>query len=212
MKQKGDQDKKKKRASSQTRSTFSIDEKIYRYPEDADVIISELKKARTRYAKKDYETGESIYFYNVPAAFDIEDSSFRIHVPGEDKEEKKHGGRKFSTMYVWQFAINGKCIIGRTWSEFLGLCSQIEEYTSPNKRLIIYVHFLNHEFSFIQKLFEWEKVFCKAERSPIFATTITGLEFRDSFILTGKSLEKSAEDLQKYKIKKLSGDLDYNLI
>ena len=84
MKQKGDQDKKKKRASSQTRLTFSIDEKIYRYPEDSGIIISELKKARTRYAKKDYETRESIYCYNVPAAFDIEDSSFRLHVPGED--------------------------------------------------------------------------------------------------------------------------------
>lgn len=212
MKQKGDQDKKKKKDSSRTRSTFSIDERIYKYPDDTEIIIEELKKAKTRYAKKDYETKERIYYYNIPAAFDIEDSSFRIHVPGEDKEEKKNGGRKFSTMYVWQFAINGKCIIGRTWPEFLRLCSQIEEYTSQNKRLIIYIHFLNHEFSFFQKYFEWQKVFCKAERSPIFATTTTGLEFRDSYILTGKSLQKSAEDLQKYKIKKLSGDLDYNLI
>lgn len=188
-----------------------LDETVYKYPEDADVILSQLDDAPTIYYKRQRPYGQ-IYYYNIPASFDIEDSSFRQHVSDETPEETKQGGRKFSTMYVWQFSINGKVIIGRTWEQFEELIDKIHEIVDIRHRLIVYVHYLGHEFSFIQKRFDWDKVFCSSERTPIYAITTGGVEFRDSYILTGKSLEKSAEDLTKYKVKKLSGDLDYNLI
>lgn len=192
-------------------SRCELDETVYKYPKDANVILSQLENASTVYYKRQRPYGQ-IYYYNIAASFDIEDSSFRQHVSDESSEETKQGGRKFSTMYVWQFSINGKVIIGRTWEEFEELIKKIHEIVDIRHRLIVYVHYLGHEFSFIQKRFDWDKVFCSSERTPIYAITTGGVEFRDSYILTGKSLEKSAEDLTKYKVKKLSGDLDYNLI
>lgn len=195
----------------QQASKCELDETPYKYPEDVNVILSQLDNAPTVYYKRQRPYGQ-IYYYNVPASFDIEDSSFRQHVSDENRQERKHGGRKFSTMYVWQFSINGKVIIGRTWEEFEDLIKKIHEIVDIRHRLIVYVHFLNHEFSFIRKRFDWDKVFCSSERTPIYAITTGGVEFRDSYILTGKGLEKSAEELTKYEVKKLTGDLDYNLI
>jgi hypothetical protein len=203
--------KSKKSFQKQQAFSFEIDETVYRYPEDAGVILAQLDDAPLVYYKKQKPYG-NVYYYNIPASFDIEDSSFRMHVSEETQDETKQGGRKFSTMYVWQFSINGKVIIGRTWEEFEELISKIHEIVDPQHRLIVYVHYLGHEFSFIQKRFNWDKVFCSSERTPIYAITTGGVEFRDSYILTGKSLEKSAEDLAKYKVSKLSGDLDYSLI
>ena len=38
------------------------------------------------------------------------------------------------------------------------------------------------------------------------------IEFRDSYILSGYNLENTAKNLNKHKIKKLVGDLDYHLV
>lgn len=140
---------------------------------------------------------------NVPAVFDIEASSFY-----NDKNEKR------CCMYAWVFGINGKCVRGRTWREFLDLTKTLQEFysLSPTKRLIVYVHNLSYEFQWIKKLFEWEKVFSVDTRKPVYAITKTGIEFRCSYILTGYSLAKLGENLMKYKVKKMVGGLDYNLI
>lgn len=188
-------------------NTFVLDEHPYIFPDDEPVILDELMASSEVFYKRQRNVG-SIYYYNIPASFDIEDSSFRLDIPMNGKMEHA----KISTMYVWQFSINGKVIIGRTWDEFKKLISDIEEIVSFNHRLIVYVHYLGHEFSFIQNQFQWEKVFCSSERTPIYAITKGGVEFRDSYILTGKSLAKSADDLNKYKVAKMSGDLDYTLI
>ena len=164
-----------------------LDETVYKYPEDVNVILSQLENAPTVYYKKQKPYG-NVYYYNIPASFDIEDSSFRMHVSEETQDETKQGGRKFSTMYVWQFSINGKVIIGRTWEEFEELIAKVHEIVDPQHRLIVYVHYLGHEFSFIQKRFNWDKVFCSSERTPIYAITTGGIEFRDSYILTGNLL------------------------
>ena len=117
-------------------------------------------------------------------------------------------------MYEWSFCIYGYVIIGRTWEEFIelykGLSNRLN--TSLNNRLIIYVHNLSYEFQFIRKRFEWESVFSLKERKPIKATTIEGVEFRCSYLLSGYSLETLAKTLKTYKIRKLKGDLDYRII
>mgnify|MGYP003292198939 CR=1 FL=1 len=46
------------------------------------------------------------YYYNIPAAFDIEVSSFY------------QDGDKKACMYVWQFGILNWVTYGRTWEEF----------------------------------------------------------------------------------------------
>lgn len=118
---------------------------------------------------------------------------------------------KHSIMYVWQFAIQGKVIIGRTWSEFCELIEKISKHTSLDNRMIVYVHNLQFEMQFIRFYLNWHKVFSISPRKPIYAITEDGIEFRCSYLLTNYNLETLAKNLQIYKIRKLVGDLDYSL-
>ena len=153
-----------------------------------------------------HKSNTQIEYYNIVFAFDIETSNF---IDPKDKENNKR-----SIMYIWQLAINGRVVIGREWHEFLYAVNTIVERLElyKNKRIIIYVHNLAFEFQFIRKMFEWQKVFAIDNRKPIYAITKQGVEFRCSYILTNYSLAKLGEQLHKYKVSKLVGDLDYNLI
>ena len=139
---------------------------------------------------------------------EIETSSFT------EKPSKKDMNDKRSVMYIWQLAINGRVIIGREWAEFIDVMDRIVEKLGLEKytRAIIYVHNLAFEFQFIRYMFPWQKVFAIDKRKPIYGITETGIEFRCSYILTNYSLEKLGEQLHKYKVKKLVGDLDYTKI
>ena len=117
-------------------------------------------------------------------------------------------------MYAWVFGINGKCVYGRSWNEFLELTTTLIETYNLNlkKRLIIYIHNLSYEFQWFRKYFQWYKVFSLEQRKPIYAITKDGIEFRCSYLLSGYNLETLGENLTKYKVEKKVGDLDYNLI
>ena len=143
----------------------------------------------------------NIYF-NVPAAFDIETSSFYI------------GSEKAACMYLWAFGLNGGCLYGRTWEEFTNLCNQLTDILalSDTKKLIIYVHNLAYEFAWIAKRFEWNNVFSLKMRKPVKAITNSGIEFRCSYLLSGYSLEKLGDELRRYKTAKAVGALDYSKI
>lgn len=142
---------------------------------------------------------------NLPFSFDIETTSF----------ERENNGKteKLATMYVWQFGINGYVIIGRFWSEFIEMIKTISKVLqlNENKRIIVYIHNLSFEFQFIRKMFDWINVFSIEERRPLYALSVDGVEFRCSYLLSGYNLATVAKNLVKYKIKKLVGDLDYNL-
>lgn len=145
------------------------------------------------------KTNKKIIYFNVPAAFDIETSSFYIQ------------GQKQACMYLWSFGLNGGAVYGRTWSEFLQLCGQLSDVLSlsDTKRLIVYVHNLSYEFQFFCKWFEWESVFALDIRKPVKALSALGIEFRCSYQLSGYSLAKLGDELQHYRVKKLIGALDY---
>lgn len=140
--------------------------------------------------------------YNVPASFDIETTSFYQE------------GQKRATMYIWTFSICGYIIQGRSWVEFVDMCSTLSDLLKLDDkcRFIIYVHNLSYEFAFMCNWFEWTKVFAVDERKPVYAITSTNIEFRCSYILSGYSLSKVAENLHSFDIKKLKGDLDYNIM
>lgn len=143
-------------------------------------------------------------YFNVECAFDIETSSVMLE-----------NEQKFAFMYEWTFGIKDKNFIcyGRTWEEFKILCRQLQEYFLLDSEhiLVVYVHNLSYEFQFMRKYFNWLNVFAVDERKPVKALCSYGIEFRDSYILSGYSLEKLAENLVSHNIKKLVGDLDYNL-
>ena len=152
--------------------------------------------------EKKKEKDEYVYYLDVIASFDIETSSFEID------------GNKSGCMYIWMLCIEGKVTIGRTWEEFTTTINKIVDFynLNENRRLIIYVHNLAFEFQWFCKYFEWVNVFARDKRKPMKALNSLGIEFKCSYILSGCSLEKMAQDLTKYKVKKLVGNLDYSLI
>ena len=141
-------------------------------------------------------------YINVPCAFDIEVSSFY------DGDEKR------ACMYIWMLGIGGYCVVGRTWNEFRNVIDYISDYLGLSKDLILvlYVHNLSYEFQFIKDMFEWEKVFAINDRKPNYVLCKQGIEFRCSYQLSGYSLAMVGKNLQRYKVRKLEGDLDYNKI
>lgn len=188
----------KQKHNNVSRETFKLNEHYYT---DINSFLLEIDgKYKRVYQRKRHKKG--YYYYNVPCAFDIETSSFYVN------------NEKQAIMYIWQFAFNGSVIIGRTWDDFIKLLNAISEKfnITIDNRLIIYVHNLSYEFQFMRKYLEWENVFAVDNRKPIKCCTVSGIEFRDSYILSGYSLEKTGEQLHKYKVSKLVGNLDYDII
>lgn len=146
---------------------------------------------------------KSIHYFNCACAFDIETTSF------VDSHNEK-----CATMYEWTLGLNGLCMIGRTWSEFINTINIISESLLLDKyhRLIIGVHNLGYEFQFMRHYFEWKKVFAVDLRKPVYAVTTNGIEFRDTLILSGYKLETVGKNLHTYKVAKMVGDLDYKKI
>lgn len=169
---------------------------------ELDDILDEAMQEGTQ------TNNQGVSFWKIVFAFDIETTSFTGPVTRTDHNEKR------SVMYIWQLAINGRVIIGREWSEFVDVMDRITDKLNTDKynKIIVYVHNLAFEFQFIRFLFPWMKIFSIDKRKPIYAITETGIEFRCSYILTNYSLEKLSDQLTKYKIKKLVGDLDYTKI
>ena len=170
--------------------------------------------------KKNIITSKGKIYYNIAMSFDIETSSFYedkngiIYNNDEYKKLKNQvKAEKKAIMYIWQFAIEENVIIGRTWNDFLYFCKKLYDFLNLKERyIIVYVHNLSYEFQFICKWFNWIDIFADSERKPIKATTDTHFIFKCSYRLSGYSLEVLANNLKSHNIKKMVGDLDYNLI
>lgn len=147
--------------------------------------------------------GDKEKYYNIPASFDIETSSY-----------KRWGSEKYCTMYLWSFCLNGSTILGRTWGEWLQVVTLLKERLHTDKRrLIIYVHNLGYEFQFMRGWFKWEDVFAVKERRPVHASLEGGIEFKCSYLLSNYSLAYiGAKLLRKYQVEKAVGDLDYSKV
>ena len=166
--------------------------------QDLDVKELEILKDNIKTVKNN----KKLTYYNIECSFDIETNS------------TYHNGDKVAFMYIWAFGIADLKIYGRTWEEFqalMELFSTIFEL-EKDKRIICYIHNFSFEFQFMRKYFEWTEVFAISERKPIKALTSLGIEFRDSYILSGFSLAKTAENLSSHTIEKMTGDLDYSLL
>ena len=163
---------------------------------DFDMFISGICRETKRKQKIEY--------YNIPCAFDIETSSFY----------DEHG-EKAGCMYIWMFSIDDHIIIGRTWDEFIMLLDKLHDKLSLHnnyRRLVCFVHNLGFEFQWFCRRIQWAKVFAIKNREPLTALTENGIEFRCSYKLSGYSLKNLGDQLLKYDVKKMDGDLDYKKI
>lgn len=158
----------------------------------------------------DYETTtqkkgrDYIEYYEIPASYDIETSSFR-----------NDQGDPVMITYAHMLNVDGFVFKWEEWEDTKRAFDSIKEALglSYTKRLIVYVHNLSYEFQAMKKHFKFAKVFNNGgERKILTAETYNGIEFRCSYMLSGSNLAQVAKNLNKYKIEKLDGDLDYNLI
>lgn len=136
--------------------------------------------------------------WNIPAAFDIETTP------------NKH--YKVSYMYIWMLNINGVSTYGRTWNQFEHLMEEIRNIfnISAENQLYIYIHNEAYEMSFMMPRYAdyIDSYFATDSRNPV-KVSMKGIIFKDSYILSGLSLEKTADGLTKFKVRKQVGSLDY---
>lgn len=165
--------------------------------------LSDFKNYIKNLKYKTIKTNKGISYINLSCEVDIEVSSFY------DTDNEKVG-----LMYCFTLGINGHSYLGRTKDDLLNLLSFIIDtfQLSKDRRLIFFIQNLSYEFQFFMKWFKWISVFAVKNRTPVKAVTFDGIEFRCSYLLSGYSLAKMGEHLQKYKVNKMVGDLDYRLI
>lgn len=165
--------------------------------------LSEFKNYISNLKYKSIKTNKGISYINLSCTIDIEVSSFY-----------DTNGEKVGLPYCFTLGINGHSYFGRTKDDLLNLLSFIIDVfqLSNDKRLIFFIQKLGYEFQFFMKIFRWTSVFAVKNRTPVKATTYDGIEFRCSYLLSGYSLAKMGEHLQKYKVQKKVGDLDYRKI
>ena len=168
---------------------------VYHYPAiDWPTIIRDIED-------KPLSNSRKVRYYEIPIAFDIETTSFYSTQL-----------EKVACMYCWALSINGHVILGRKWSEFDDVYNKLLSIfeLDDKTRLLIYIQNLAYEFQFICHHYEWSRVFALKEKKPLSCVTTENVEFRCSYMLSGFSLEKIGENLQRYKINKMVGDLDYS--
>ena len=116
-------------------------------------------------------------------------------------------------MYIWQFQIEDHTIIGREWSEWLIFCERLSEQLEQDEYIMVYVHNLSYEFSFIKGVYGFtpEEVFCIQTRKVLKCEMMDHIEFRCSYLLTNMNLDTFTKKMGVKE--KLSGeDYDYSKI
>lgn len=124
---------------------------------------------------------------------------------------------KASYVYVWSFDVysNGVhyTILERDIEKFPKLLELMQyvvlkKSKQKNVSVLVGVHNLSYDFTFISRLLPILTLFAKSKRQPlIFDSGI--FHFVDTLAISGMSLEKTANAYTKTK--KMAGDLDYKL-
>lgn len=152
---------------------------------------------------------------NVYTAFDIETSTIWLN-----EDHSVYDVHSF--MYVWQFQLEEYTVKGRTWEEYFTFLDvlrkaidhiRIDNNLSVNPYLVIWVHNLAYEFSFLSGLYPFtnDECFFRDVRKPIYCRMYDTFEYRCSYIQTNLSL--SALCKQTGVKQKLSGQkYDYDKI
>ena len=143
-------------------------------------------------------SGQKRHYMGITTAFDIETTVL------DDIQQ--------SVMYIWQWAFSTDyVVIGRTWEEFLDLQKRIEALLPDDRWLVVYVHNLSYEMSFIKGVYAFQPadIFAIGSRKVLKADMWNKFEFRCSYRLTNMSLGQFTKKMG-VKHQKLSGEeFDY---
>ena len=117
-------------------------------------------------------------------------------------------------MYVWQFQFGDDItVIGHYWDEFLAFLGRLREKLRKHEYIIIFVHNLSYEFSFLRGIYPFtnDEVFAIQPRKVLKCEMMDHFEFRCSYLLTNMSLA-AFTDKMGVEALKLSGDkFDYSI-
>lgn len=116
-------------------------------------------------------------------------------------------------MYIWQFQIEDQTIIGRTWMEFKEFLRNCRMQLKQDEYLMIYVHNLSFEFSFLKGIYNFksDEVFSIESRKVLRCTMWEHFEIRCSYLLTNMNLDNFTKKMGVTH--KLSGEeFNYNKI
>lgn len=141
--------------------------------------------------------GKSIEYNALPMTLDIESS--------------KH--EDIAYMYIWQVCIQGYVVIGRYWQEYLMFLSKLDKALAlkeDERKQIIYVHNLSYEFKFITNFINIQDVFA-TDINKVLTVKSDNFEYRCSYFLSGKSLEKFLQDSKNPHYLKTKEDIDHNV-
>lgn len=116
--------------------------------------------------------------------------------------------------YSFQMCIGGAVVVPRYFEDWADIMETLVDKWSitERKRLVIFVHNLGYEYTYLIQMLcdRWGD--CKAlytkSRKPLYLQFDNGIEFRDSLKLFQKSLARATEGC---KHEKLKGDLDYSV-
>ena len=116
----------------------------------------------------------------------------------------------YSLMYIWMLGINDQVYFGRTWDELKEFLDLLDDVI-PDKK-IFYIHNLAYEFQFLRSVFLMDDVTARTERKVMKCKlTDYNIELRCSYFLSNTKLE-SLPKVYKLPVKKLVGNLDYNVL
>ena len=119
-------------------------------------------------------------------------------------------------VYQWCFSYQDNYVIGRYVEDFILCLNKIKKlYTNDKQTTIIYVHNLSYDLQYIKnflfKEYGTEYKMIVVGNHKYISFNIGGFEFRCSWKLSNRSLDKWSKDLNT-KHKKLVGTIDYNVI
>jgi hypothetical protein len=145
-----------------------------------------------------FQRGKHVEYVDTTCTFDIETTN----------------GDADGFAYSFQTCVGGVVVVPRyfeDWAEMMKtLCDKWR--VTDKRKLVLYVHNLGYEFTYLIQLLTLRWGDCKAlytkSRKPLTLEFSNGIEFRDSLKLFQKSLAKATKGC---KHEKLKGDLDYTV-
>ena len=162
--------------------------------------------------KRGKKVDNNIYSFDIEVASylklngKIYNASYYENFNKKEREQVEY----YSIMYIWMFSINDTVYYGRTWEELKEFLEKLTE-NIPEKK-IVFIHNLSYEFQFLRGEFEIKDVFARTKRKVMKCfLPYYNIEFHCTYFMTNISLEKLA-DTFKLPIKKLVGNLDYDII
>lgn len=138
-------------------------------------------------------------YYNLFFTMDIETSTYG-----------RLTDHPIAFTYSIAIYIANKCILFRTWEQYLTFIYHLSEIASKFTRIVCYVHNLPYEFQFMRDFVHVSELFATAPRKVVKFFS-QGVEYRCSYKLTNMGLDRFTSTIPTMKYGKLSGEeFDYS--